>query len=151
MDVMHNSKPLERFIAAELARRADRYNPELIIPVPTGSNKIGELVARKLGIEVAFMRWLDKTPGQKSVDFRHTEDEKAVQDVSSVLVLEDVYTTGESSHAVASHPLIAEKLLGVLSIWSRLDPNNRLEVDYPTPTIIDYPVPLLVREPTSNG
>ncbi len=136
-DVMYNNKPLLNFVASELARRARAFEPDLIVPVPRGANAIGRLVARRMKVEVAFMQWDDKTPGNKAVSPAGETDAAAIIDAERVLVLEDVYSTGISSHTVASHELIKPKVAGVLSIWSRLRESERIEVPYRTATIVE--------------
>lgn len=141
MDVMYRNQPLLDFITSELARRAKSYKPDIIIPVPRGANRIGKLVAERMGIEVALMEWEDKAPGRKAASPADEIDAKLITESNRALVIEDVYSTGESSHAIATHQLLASRAVGVLSIWSRLKPEERIEVPYKTTAILEEYIP----------
>jgi len=146
-DVIYKRNSLKHKAAKEVKKLLKPYKPDLLIPTPYGANRLGMLVAKKLDISCVCVEWANKTPGRKEIRIASLDDEEAIYQAEKIGIIEDVRTTGESSHAVASHPLIADKVIGVFSLWARLEAHQQIEVPYHTDAVIKIPVPLMVRGP----
>ncbi len=103
------------YVSGELARQVRELygTPDIIVGVATGAIGIGMLVAEQLGLPFAYVRPEPKSHG------RQNQIEGQTREGQSVVVIEDLISTGKSSlNAVTALEKAGLKVLGMLAIFS---------------------------------
>lgn len=96
-------------------------NGDALIPVPTGANRIGKLVARSLGMTYIQA---DKDPDTREFSLR-PEAEQALESCRNIVLLEDVPNGLNSLREMSALPQIQEKLIGAVGCFDRGDRRGR--------------------------
>lgn len=129
---------IRTFIRQELVNKiTDAYGkPDLIVGVATGGIAQGALVAQELGVAFAYVRSSSKTHGMQN------RVEGVVEPGQSVVVIEDLVSTGKSSlEAVQALREAGCKIKGMAAIFSYgfdVATANFTEANCPLITLTDY-------------
>lgn len=123
-EALHPHAELLAEVIQRLGELATEYQPDLIVPVPNGANGIGSNVAMKLNIEAACLiknTW-DTTQGI----YYGNGSAQAINEHERIILVEDVINGLTSTRRVMALPGITERLVSVIGIWDRGDPQTRL-------------------------
>ncbi len=142
LGVLERNRLLRGIVVGELASRAAVYEPDLIIPIPEGSNDLGRDVAARLDIRSAFLEWIDKTPGRKRIRPKSELAAKRIAQSSNIVFIDDVYTEGSSLTAAYAIPELRQKVAAAEVIWNRGDPSISLATQFPVESIVEEFIPL---------
>lgn len=129
---------IRTFIRQEMANKVtDNYGkPDVIVGVATGGIALGALVAQELGVAFAYVRSSSKSHGMQN------RIEGVVEPGQSVVVIEDLVSTGSSSlSAVASLREAGCEIKGMVAIFTYgfdVALNNFEEANCPLVTLTDY-------------
>lgn len=108
-------KEVRDFIASTMAEQVKKLygNPDAIAGVATGAIGIGMLVADRLGLPFIYVRPEAKSHG------RQNQIEGSIESGKSVVVIEDLISTGKSSlNAVNALKKAEVDVLGMIAIFS---------------------------------
>lgn len=108
-------KEVRNFIASTMAEQVKKLygNPDAIAGVATGAIGIGMLVADRLGLPFIYVRPEAKSHG------RQNQIEGSIESGKSVVVIEDLISTGKSSlNAVNALKKAEVDVLGMIAIFS---------------------------------
>jgi orotate phosphoribosyltransferase len=108
-------KEVRDFIASTMAEQVKKSygNPDAIAGVATGAIGIGMLVADRLGLPFIYVRPEAKSHG------RQNQIEGSIESGKSVVVIEDLISTGKSSlNAVNALKKAEVDVLGMIAIFS---------------------------------
>ncbi|MGB2232194.1 MAG: orotate phosphoribosyltransferase [Flavobacteriaceae bacterium] len=108
-------KEVRNFIASTMAEQVKKSygNPDAIAGVATGAIGIGMLVADRLGLPFIYVRPEAKSHG------RQNQIEGSIESGKSVVVIEDLISTGKSSlNAVNALKKAEVDVLGMIAIFS---------------------------------
>lgn len=108
-------KEVRDFIASTMAEQVKKLygNPDAIAGVATGAIGIGMLVADRLGLPFIYVRPEAKSHG------RQNQIEGSIKSGKSVVVIEDLISTGKSSlNAVNALKKAQVDVLGMIAIFS---------------------------------
>lgn len=129
---------IRTFIRQEMANKVtDEYGkPDVIVGVATGGIALGALVAQELGIAFAYVRSSSKSHGMQNLI------EGVVEPGQSVVVIEDLVSTGSSSLAAVSALREAGcEIKGMVAIFTYgfdVASKNFEEANCPLVTLTDY-------------
>lgn len=107
--------PIRNFVREEIAKQVERLygKPDVIAGVATGAIGIGMLVADYLGLPFIYVRPEAKSHG------RQNQIEGALEENQTVVVIEDLISTGKSSlNAVHALQDAGAKIKGMIAIFT---------------------------------
>ncbi len=107
--------PIRNFVREEMAKQVETLygKPDIIAGVATGAIGIGALVADYLGLPFIYVRPEPKSHG------RQNQIEGLLEQGQSVVVIEDLISTGKSSlNAVDALAAAGAKIKGMLAIFT---------------------------------
>lgn len=113
--IILSHKEVRDFIASTMAEQVKKLysNPDAIAGVATGAIGIGMLVADRLGLPFVYVRPEAKSHG------RQNQIEGSIESGKSVVVIEDLISTGKSSlNAVNALKNAEVDVLGMIAIFS---------------------------------
>jgi orotate phosphoribosyltransferase len=139
-DFLETDPLLASQIAENLAERIAPYEPKLVIPIPSGANLLGALVAKHLNISCTVLN----KPDRHSFRFWPPGDRNHAARAKSVALIDDVFTTGSSLREVSALPEINEKVVVAGVIWDRSDPAVPKNLNFPLESVVQSHVPLRV-------
>jgi orotate phosphoribosyltransferase len=131
---------LANMIAESLAEKLAPYEPRLIVPVPSGADLLGTLVAKHLHISFTTLRKIDR----QSYSFRNNGDRYHANSKNSIALVDDVFTTGSSLREVAAIEELNQKIVAAGVIWDRSDPALPKNLEFPLVPVVESHVPLTV-------
>lgn len=130
-------------IAARLAKKLEPYDPELILPVPKGANRLGAMVGRELGARVVYLDWRDKSAGQ--LTYEDYRNRIVVCRAQRVAIVDDVFRTGSSYEQVISFAELDRKEVFGGVVWDRSNPKKPWRPDIPIQAVVSKFMPLYVK------
>lgn len=142
MDVMYQDQSLTDQIAENLANRLEKYKPEVIIPVPRGANRLGQVIGAIMGVKCVLICWTDKEA--KQLDYLDKVTAAYAQRAKSVAIVEDVSTTDGSMATVAGFLGGEKDYIGAV-VWDR-DPKTNKKSTFPVERLIKKYVPFRIDE-----
>ena len=107
--------PIRNFVREEIAKQVEKLygKPDVIAGVATGAIGIGMLVADYLGLPFIYVRPEAKSHG------RQNQIEGALEENQTVVVIEDLISTGKSSlNAVHALQDAGAKIKGMIAIFT---------------------------------
>jgi len=131
-------------ISAKLAESLEPYKPRLIVPVPRGADRLGELVARHLDISITTLEKRDR----HSFKFRTLTDRNHARS-RPIAVVDDVFTTGSSLREISALPEM-DNIVVCGVIWDRSDPSLPKYLDFPMEAVVESYLPLRVDTPSDE-
>lgn len=146
LNVLDNSYFIRALTVGGLVDLAKPYNPNLIVPMPTGADEIGQDVANIMNIDCAFLRWTHKSPEHRKLAHSTREDLEKIRHAGSIVLLDDVFRTGSTLRIAYDIPNIGEKTVAALSIWDRSDGMASEEFPVPVESIVKRYIPLRSEE-----
>ncbi|MET1260811.1 orotate phosphoribosyltransferase [Flagellimonas sp. DF-77] len=129
---------IRNFIREEMAKQVDHIHgkPEVIAGVATGAIGIGILVAEAMGLPFVYVRPEPKSHG------RQNQIEGKLEAGQSVVVIEDLISTGKSSlnavKALRDASANVKGMLGIFSYGFELAETNFSEAGVTLHTLSDY-------------
>ncbi|GAB4380935.1 MAG: orotate phosphoribosyltransferase [Salibacteraceae bacterium] len=129
---------IRTFIRQEIVKAIDDNfgRPDLIAGVATGGIAQAALVAQELGLPLVYVRPKVKTHGTKS------QIEGVIESGQSVIVIEDLVSTGNSSltavDALRDAGCIVKGMVAIFSYGFDIARNNFMEHKCPLVTLTDY-------------
>lgn len=142
LDVLEKSHLVKALVTSALVDLMMPYEPDLIVPIPTGADSLGELTADRLGIECAHLKWTEKTHGYRKLIHRTHADLLNIRNAGRIMLIDDVFTTGSSLLAAFNRPNIGEKTVGSAVVWDRSDVMARQNFPMPLESIVEKYIPL---------
>ncbi len=137
MSVMYRDPELTENIAELLAVRLESYEPEIIVPVPRGANRLGMVLGNIMGLKCLIIKWTDKPHGQLGY-FGEVTRARASR-TKRIALIEDVSTTDGTMALVAGF-LGPDKDYAGGVVWDR-DPQAPKRTNFPVERIIESHVP----------
>jgi orotate phosphoribosyltransferase len=142
MDVMYQDTALTEAIAEQLATRLEAYHPEIIVPVPKGANRLGQVIGAIMGVHCLAIKWVNKN--SKQLGYFSEATKAKAQRSTSVALIEDVSTTDGSLSAVADF-LGGDKTFVGAVVWDR-NPEADKRSNFPVERFIKSYVPFRIDE-----
>lgn len=130
--------PIRNYVRQEMARQVEKLygKPDVIAGVATGAIGMGILVAEQLGLPFIYVRPEPKSHGRQNQIEGHLEPHQ------SVVVIEDLISTGKSSlNAVNALRDAGAQVKGMIAIFSYgfdVAEANFSEADMPLNTLGNY-------------
>ena len=136
---------LRSFIVGELATSIAAYGPDIIVPVPEGADHLGDGIARRLYLPVAYMEWIDKSPEQKRIRPRTQHHRELLQKAGRIALIDDVFRTGGNLLAIERTEEVAGKVVVAGEVWDRSE-NAAESMPFPVESIVHEHIPAWVDE-----
>lgn len=141
--------PLQlKTILHHLGRVALRFEPELLIGIPSGGEMFAEALSDDdyVGVPVAYLDKVAVEPGRKTFAYRTPEDREKVLSVERLVVVEDIFSKFVSTRGVLEVPGISERVQAVVGIWDRGYHPSRGDLPIPVEALVTEHVPNFLRE-----
>jgi len=129
---------IRNYIREEIARQLESLygKPDVIAGVATGAIGIGMLVAERLGLPFIYVRPEAKSHG------RQNQIEGKLQEGQSVVIIEDLISTGKSSlnavEALVSHGARVKGMLAIFTYGFEVADKNFSKKQLDVHTLSDY-------------
>jgi orotate phosphoribosyltransferase len=129
---------IRNYIREEIARQLESLygKPDVIAGVATGAIGIGMLVAERLGLPFIYVRPETKSHG------RQNQIEGKLQEGQSVVIIEDLISTGKSSlnavEALVSHGARVKGMLAIFNYGFEVADKNFSKKQLDVHTLSDY-------------
>lgn len=127
---------LHQRVVTELARLAFKFNPDIIVPIPSDANMLGAMVSNKIGKKSVRLAWADKV--NKIPYLTNPDDFHIVKKSQKVLFIDEVFNEDSPIHTVSKHRLFKGELGQVKDFYGlaiigngQVDyaPDDRLRID----------------------
>lgn len=136
------------FILGHLGEIATRYEPDLLIGVPTGGQKFADKLSddERVCLNTAQLIKIEDKSGLKKYSFASEEDEDMVINAQKIVVIEDVFIKFTSVRGVLALPRIIEKTQAVIGVWDRGRHPSRRSLNVPVHALVTEYIPNFLRE-----
>ncbi len=135
-------------ILRHLAEIAMRYEPDVLVGVPSGGQEIAIKLVDKLHIfpDLAQLKKVESKPGLKTFTYASGEDEDIIKSAKNIVVVEDVFNKFTSTRGVLAVTGILEKTQAVVGVWDRGFHPSRGFLPVPKHALVTEYIPNYLRE-----
>lgn len=131
-------------VTADIAEKLRPYKPEIVIPIPDGANRFGEMVGRKLGTRVVKLAWRDKE--NRVLEFEHQHERIVVCLAGRIALIDDVFRTGSAFADTVNFAQLNNKEIVGGVVWDRSDRAAQRAVSFPVEAVVTKFLPLMAEK-----
>ncbi|MBI1857343.1 hypothetical protein HY003_04120 [Candidatus Saccharibacteria bacterium] len=138
-----------KIIMHHLARITMRFEPDVLIGIPRGGEKLAEELVKQpelRGTSTAYLQKIDSDLGSKSYDYKTEEDGYLIVGSSNIVIVEDVFNNFTSSRGVLEVPEVLERTRALVAIWDRGNHPSRPGVPVPYEALVTEFIPSNLNE-----
>lgn len=125
-----------------------RFEPDLLVGVPTGGEKLAERLsdAKYVGVPIAHLVKVENQPGKKTFGYRTPDDLDLVMSADRLVVVEDFFNKLTSTRGVLEVPGIAERAQAAVGVWDRGFHPSRDTLPIPVEALVTEYIPKFLRQ-----